>query len=127
MAMAAFAAAERPLREASRSGEFPLEELFCDAEAEGVLVWVLNCAWEMGEKVREIVVTDTWVVVGGGPAPVVMPAPIVVPALVEADGVVVASDVMRVVESCILAERVSDTAVVRNRRAVYIPLHLLHC
>ena len=69
---------------------------------------------------REIVVTDTWVAV-------VMPAPIVVPALVEADGVVVASDVMRVVESCILAERVSDSAVVRNRRAVYIPLHLLHC
>ena len=75
----------------------------------------------MGEKVREIVVTDTWVVVGEGPALVV------VPALVEADGVVVASDVTRVVESCILVERVSDTAVVRNRGAVYIPPHLLHC
>jgi hypothetical protein len=75
----------------------------------------------MGDKVMEIVVRDTWVVVGEGPVLVV------VPALVEADRVVVASDVMLVVESCILAEQVSDTAVVRNRGAVYIPLHLLHC
>ena len=44
MAMAAFAAAERPLWEASRSEEFLFEELFGDAEAEDVLVWVLNCA-----------------------------------------------------------------------------------
>jgi hypothetical protein len=71
----------------------------------------------MGEEVREIVVRDTWIVVGGGLALVV------VSALVEADGVVVASDV----ESYILAERVSDTAVIRNGEAVYIPLHLLHC
>ena len=55
----------------------------------------------MGEKVREVVVRDTWVVVGEGLAPVVVPVPVVVPAPVEADGVVVASDVTRVVESCI--------------------------
>ena len=75
----------------------------------------------MGEEVREIVVRDTWVVVGEELALVV------VSALVEADGVVVASDVGWVVESCILAGRVSDTAVIRNGEAVYIPLHLLHC
>lgn len=63
---------------------------------------------------REIAVRDTWVVIGEGLA------------LVEVDGVVVASDVTRVVEPCILAERVSDTAVIRNRGTVYIPLHLLH-
>jgi hypothetical protein len=39
MAMAAFAAVERPLWEASRSKELLFEELFCDAESEGVLVW----------------------------------------------------------------------------------------
>lgn len=72
----------------------------------------------MGEEVREIIVRDTWVVVGEGLALV---------ALVEADGVVVASDATPVVESCILAGRVSDTAVIRNRGAVYIPLHLLRC
>jgi hypothetical protein len=71
----------------------------------------------MGEEVREIVVRDTWIVVDEGLALVV------VSALVEADGVVVASDV----ESCILAGRVSDTAVIRNGEAVYIPLHPLHC
>lgn len=39
MAMAAFAAAERPLWEASRSEELLFKELFCDAETEDVLVW----------------------------------------------------------------------------------------
>jgi hypothetical protein len=55
----------------------------------------------MDEDVREIIVMDTWVVIGEGLA------------LAEADGVVVAGDVTRVVESCISAERVSNTAVIR--------------
>jgi hypothetical protein len=120
MAMAALAAAERPLWEASRSGESPLEELFCDAESEDVLVWetpalrvevfnVLPGVLKMGEEMREIIVMDTWVVIGEGLALAV------VSALAEVDGVVVASDVTPVVGSCISAERVSDTAVIRNR------------
>jgi len=132
MAMATLAAVERPLWEVSRSGESPLEELFCDAESEDVLVWetpalrvevsnVLPGVLKMGEEMREIIVMDTWVVIGERLAPVV------VSALTEADGVVVATDVTRVVGSCISAEGVSNTAVIRNKGTVYIPLHLLHC
>jgi hypothetical protein len=55
----------------------------------------------MGEDVREIIVVDTWIAIGEGLA------------LAEADGVVVASDVTRMVETCISAERVSNTAVIR--------------
>jgi hypothetical protein len=66
----------------------------------------------MGEDVREIIVMDTWVVIGEGLALVV------VSALVEADWVVVTIDVTRAVGSCILAERVSNTAGIRNRGAV---------
>jgi hypothetical protein len=91
-----------------------------------VLVWetpalrveifnVLPGVIKTGEEVREIIVVDVWVVIGEGPA------------LAEADGVVVASDVTLVVGSCISAEQVSIAAVIRNRGAVYIPLHLLHC
>ena len=98
MAMTTLAATERPLWEASRSGESPLEELFCDAETEDVLVWetpalrvevfnVLPGVIKMG-----IIVVDIWVVIGALAAMF---------ALAEADGVVVASDVTLVVGSCI--------------------------
>jgi hypothetical protein len=106
MAMTTLAAAERPLWEASRSGELPFEELFCDAGSEDVLVWevpalrvevfnVLPGVLKMGEEMREIIVMDTWVVIGEGLALVV------VSALAEVDGVVVASDITLVVGSCI--------------------------
>lgn len=132
MAMTTLAATERPLWEASRSGESPLEELFCDAESEDVLVWetpalrvevfnVLPGVIKMGEEMRETIVVDVWIVIGEGLALAAMSA------LAEADGVVVASDVTLGVGSCISAEQVSITVVVRNRGAVYIPLHLLHC
>lgn len=128
MAMTTLAATERPLWEASRSGESPLEELFCDAESEDVLVWetpalrvevfnVLPGVIKTGEEMREIIVVDVWVVIGEA----------AMSALAEVDGVVVASDVTLVVGSCISAEQVSITVVVRNRGTVYIPLHLLHC
>jgi hypothetical protein len=128
MAMTTLAATERPSWEASRSGESPLEELFCDAESEDVLVWetpalrvevfnVLPGVIKTGEEMREIIVVDVWVVIGEA----------AMSALAEVDGVVVASDVTLVVGSCISAEQVSITVVVRNRGTVYIPLHLLHC
>ena len=128
MAMTTLAATERPLWEASRSGESPLEELFCDAESEDVLVWetpalrvevfnVLPGVIKTGEEMREIIVVDVWVVIGEA----------AMSALAEVDGVVVASNVTLVVGSCISAEQVSITVVVRNRGTVYIPLHLLHC
>jgi hypothetical protein len=102
MAMTTLAAAERPVWESSRSEELLFEELFCDAESEDVLVWetpalrvevfnVLPGVLKMGEEMREIIVMDTWVVIGEGLAPAV------VPALAEADGVVVTW----VVGSCI--------------------------
>ena len=126
MAMETLAAVERPLWEASRSEELLYEELFCDAEFEDVLVWeapalrvevfnVLPGVPKMGEEMREIIIVDTWVVIGGGLA------------MAGGDRVVVVSDVTRAVGSCISAERVSNTAVIRDRGAVYIPLHLLHC
>src|ERR1700733_13166366 len=125
MAMTTLAATERPLWEASRSGESPLEELFCDAESEDVLVWetpalrvevfnVLPGVIKTGEEMREIIVVDVWVVIGEA----------AMSALAEVDGVVVASNVTLVVGSCISAEQVSITVVVRNRGTVYIPLHL---
>jgi hypothetical protein len=96
MAMATLAAAERPLWEASRSEELLFGELFCDAGSEDVLVWevpalrvevfnVLPGVLKMGEEMREIIVMDTWVVIGEGLA------------LAKGDGVVVASDMTPVV------------------------------
>ena len=69
----------------------------------------------MGVEMREVIVMDTWVALA------------VMSALADADVVVVASDVTLVVGSCISAERVSITTVIRYRAAAYIPLHLLHC
>jgi hypothetical protein len=115
MAMATLAAVERPSWEASRLEELSFAELFCDAEAEDVLAWELlavrvevsnvlpgelNCVRELGEDVREIIVMDTWVVMGE-----------------EGALSAVVSDVTRVAESCISAERVSNTAAIRKRGA----------